>query len=80
MATFSTDVGSPLSLTHCLGDTSGAFLCGGESQSRGLPLHWVVFAEACLVSVRRNCAHRTLATALGFVRCRHINGVLSPLS
>ena len=26
MATFSTDVGSPLSLTHRLGDTSGAFL------------------------------------------------------
>ena len=25
MATFSTDVGNPLSLTHCLGDTSGAF-------------------------------------------------------
>ena len=37
-----------LSLTHSLGDTSGAFLCCGESQSRGMPLHWVVFAEACL--------------------------------
>ena len=29
------------------------------------------FAEACLVRVRHNVAHRTSATALGFARCRH---------
>ena len=29
--------------------------------------------KACLVSVRRNYAHRTLATALGLARCGHGN-------
>ena len=38
---------------------------------------WVVFAEACLVRVRHFVAHRTLATALGFGRCRHCEDVCS---
>ena len=39
---------------------------------------WVVFAEGLLgVSVRRNVAHRTSATALGFGRCRHCKDVCS---
>ena len=56
----------------------GFFFCGGVSQNRGLPLHSVVFAEGLLrVSVRRCVAHRTLAAALGFGRCRHCEDVCS---
>ena len=55
----------------------GCFFCGGVGQSRGLPRHSVVFAEACLVRVRHNVAYRTIAAALGFGRCRHCNDVCS---
>lgn len=59
-------------MTHCLGDTSGAFLLRWSE-----PKSWdsATLGRLCGgllgVSVRRNVAYRTLATALGFGLCRH---------
>ena len=56
-----------LSLTHCLGDSSGAFSFAVErAKIAGCRSSESSLRKACLVRVRHCVAHRTLATALGF--------------